>query len=219
MAINLIKPGPASGDRMPICSVSPARRRYRRRKSGRPLNPPSHRQRNLRSRPDRGGPCTSCVPVLCGDDKRSRGSKGCPGKICDVNPDLCVRTRGGKTSENRGADLLKTYSARRYGWHRLRAEALSKRCSAVFYVHPTGSPHKHLFESIVFHNPLFTKLPAETNLRFSDDLLYQSLPGKSRFTHTSGLLIRTVNCTDLHRSRLCQAMLHVFPVLQYHRLS
>ena len=42
---------------------------------------------------------------------------------------------------------------------------------------------------------------------------------KSRFTHTSGLLIRTVNCTDLHRSRLCQAMLHVFPVLQYHRLS
>ena len=36
---------------------------------------------------------------------------------------------------------------------------------------------------------------------------------KSRFTHTSGLLIRTVNCTDPHRSRLCQAMLHVFPVL------
>ena len=26
-----------------------------------------------------------------------------------------------KTSENRGADLLKTYSARRYGWHRLRS--------------------------------------------------------------------------------------------------
>ena len=135
-----------------------------------------------------------------------------------------MRTRGGKTSENRGANVSRTYSARRYGWHRLRsmrqenyeirehaknrdwkratqlrlrqslfqsqrmspdfyffqasfrsrlnhphlrAEALSKRCSAVFYVHPAGSPHKHLFESIVFHNPLFTKLPAETNLRFS----------------------------------------------------
>ena len=31
----------------------------------------------------------------------------------------------------------------------LRAEALSKRCSAVFYVHPAGSPHKQMrdFES------------------------------------------------------------------------
>ena len=55
-----------------------------------------------------------------------------------------MRTGGGKTSENRGADLLKTYSVRRYGWHRLRAEVLSKRCSAVFYVHPTGSPHSQM---------------------------------------------------------------------------
>ena len=32
--------------------------------------------------------------------------------------------------------------------------------------HPTGTL-SNLFESIVFYNPLFTKFPAETNLRFS----------------------------------------------------
>ena len=37
------------------------------------------------------------------------------------NLDLCVRTGGGKTSENRGANVSRTYSARRYGWHRLRS--------------------------------------------------------------------------------------------------
>ena len=37
------------------------------------------------------------------------------------NLDLCVRTGGGKTSANRGANVSRTYSARRYGWHRLRS--------------------------------------------------------------------------------------------------
>ena len=61
-----------------------------------------------------------------------------------IDLDLCVRTGGGKPSENRGADSLKTYSAHRYDWHRLRTEVLSKRCSAIFYVHPTGSPHSQI---------------------------------------------------------------------------
>ena len=34
---------------------------------------------------------------------------------------MCVRTGGEKTSENRGANVSRTYSARRYGWHRLRS--------------------------------------------------------------------------------------------------
>ena len=55
-----------------------------------------------------------------------------------IDLDLCVRTGGGKPSENRGANVSRTYSA------------LLKRCSAVFYVHPTGSPHKQMRDFVVF---------------------------------------------------------------------
>ena len=135
-----------------------------------------------------------------------------------IDLDLCVRTGGGKPSENRGADSLKTYSAHRYGWHRLRsmrqeklrdqatqlrlrqslfqsqrmspdfyffqasfrsrlnhshlrAEALSKRCPAVFCVHPTGSPHSQIQIQL---NPM-SRL---ATLYASDDTFLPERPGR-----------------------------------------
>ena len=76
-----------------------------------------------------------------------------------------------RTSENCGEDSFKTYSARSRCQPYLRAEALSKRCSAVFYVHPTGSPHSQIQIQL---NPM-SRL---ATLYASDDTFLPERPGR-----------------------------------------
>ena len=76
----------------------------------------------------------------------------------------------------------------------LRAEALSKRCSAVFYVHSTGSPHSQMqdFErgvngdlyrqNRIFSQPgNFLSLPAARKLRLAKDVPLSPSPRNRGF--------------------------------------